>query len=172
MAIWANDYSDFKKYYYKHNYSDYKKACQIGKKIVYGGERDEKILSLIGVACMRADYIDMLSIIQSRLYQSEKARKNATVFSSLILQKRLIYQFLYDDVDLSTLALPISNHPLSKTFVAIRDKEYTTLHVKPKMIEFKDADNLYRVYIDYTKSGKVAIDITLSDGTIQQHRYR
>ncbi|MEA3522026.1 MAG: hypothetical protein U9R50_03550 [Campylobacterota bacterium] len=171
-TLFANEQADFIRYYQEDNYTSYQKACQIGKGLIYNKLRDEKMLSLIGLACMRADYIDMLGIIQSRLYMTKKGRANATIFSSLVVQKRLIYQFLYDDVALTSLALPISDHPLSKAFVALRDKNYTRLSAKPLKLEFKESDIRYELYIDYAKSGKVAIDIFFADGKLQEHRYR
>jgi len=168
----ANDYSDFKTYYQKNSYDAYKQACQIGKHIFEKNERDEKMLSLIGMACMKADYIDMLGLIQSRLYRSKEGRQNASLFASLVLQKRLIAQFLHDHTALSTLALPVSSHPLSKAFVALRDKNYVTLSQTPLKLEFRDDDIRYQLYIDNEKKGKVAIDLIKSDGTLEEHRYR
>jgi hypothetical protein len=171
-GLLANDYSDFKKYYQENSYEAYKQACQIGKGIFEKNERDEKMLSLIGMACMKADYIDMLGLIQSRLYQSQQGRQNATLFASLLLQKRLISQFLHDNTELSTLALPVSTHPLSKAFIAIRDKNYETLSRNPLKLQFRDDSLVYQLYIDKEKKDKVAIDIIKSDGILEQHRYR
>ena len=150
---------------------DYANACKIGKKIFFKNEKDEKLLSIIGQVCLKADYIYITALIQSRLRTTEDARTNAVVFSSILLQKRLIYQFMYDDVDISSLSLPISDHPLSHTFTAIRDKKYTLVSKYPKVIKFRKKHNLYKVYLDYTKRGRVVIEISDIENKKTIHRY-
>ncbi len=172
LSLEANDYTEFARYYKQQDFESYKQACQIGQQIFAKGERDEKLLSLIGMACLRADYIDTLGSIQSRLYQTEEGRANASLFASMILQKRLIAQSFYDDSDISSLALPITDHPLSIVFAALRDKQYELLKENPRLIRFKKDGKEYRVYVDFEKKDKIAIDIFFDDGTLQQHRYR
>lgn len=150
---------------------DYANACKVGKKLFFKGEKDEKLLSIIGQVCLKSDYIYITALIQSRLRTTEDARTNAVIFSSILLQKRLIYQFMYDDKDISSLSLPISNHPLSHAFTAIRDKKYKLVSQYPKVIEFRKNHNLYKVYIDYTKRGKVIIEISNIENQKTIHRY-
>ncbi|MBN2895565.1 MAG: hypothetical protein JXK05_06710 [Campylobacterales bacterium] len=150
----------------------YEEACIIGKQIVGANERDEKVLSLIGMACMKADYIDALSVIQSRLYATSEARSNATLFAALLLQKRLIYEFIYDGVDLSVFSLPVSDHPLSVAFRSLRDGRYKVLGGNAKQITFAEKGLHYLLYIDDAKKGKIAIDVIHADGSVDQHRYR
>ncbi len=164
----ADLYEEFSKNLQQKNYE---RACQIGKTIFFKQERDEKFLSLIGQACLKADYIDTLAMIQSRLRESKPARQNAALFSSIVLQKRLIYQFMYDGTDISTLALPISDHPLSHAFVAIRDKKYTLSSKTPKVIEFDSDQQHYKLYIDTKKNGKITIEIRDAHGDTSIHRY-
>jgi len=171
-SLFANEYSEFSKYYKQDNYESYKKACQIGKQLFYKNEKDEKLIAIIGMACLKADYIDTLGMIQSRLVFTKQARQSASIFSSVLLQKRLLIQFLQDDTDISTLALPITNHPISKSFVKVRDGKYTLESKNPKRVSFSDNGIKYTLYIDKTKNGKMAIDILFKDGTIQEHRYR
>ena len=167
-----NSYADSYQNFSKHlKNGSYREACRDGKKIFSIGERDEKLLSLIGKACLKADYIDTTGTLQSRLRTTSEARTNATIFSSLVLQKRLIYQFMYDNTDISTLALPVIDHPLSNTFIAIRDKNFKILKSQPKMIEFtKDGDH-YLVYIDKNDRGRIVIEITDKNNKKTSHRY-
>jgi len=150
---------------------DYKNGCNVGKKLFFKGEKDEKLLSLIGQVCLKSDYIYITALIQSRLRTTKDARTNAVIFSSILLQKRLIYQFMYDDVDISSFSLPISDHPLSHTFTAIRDKKYKLISKYPKVIEFRKNHNLYTVYIDYTKRGKIIVEIKDIENKKTIHRY-
>ena len=166
-SVDADIYQNFSKYV---NSKNYVKACRYGKQIFASGERDEKIISVIGQICLKADFIDTTSALQSRLRKTKEARINAVVFSSVLLQKRLIYQFMYDGTDISTLALPVSNHPLSDTFVAIRDNSFKQISDAPKVIEFQKNSKKYKVYIDYNDKGRVIIEI-LENNKITIHRY-
>ena len=167
-SLSASVYTDFKRDLKNGNYM---KACIAGKKIFLKNERDEKLLSAIGQACLKADYIYVSTIVQSRLRTSKDSRINAVVFASILLQKRLIYQFMYDDTDISTLGLPISDHPLSHTFVAIRDKSYTLVSASPKIIRFKKDDKRYKVYIDFQEKGRIIIEETDKNNKTITHRY-
>lgn len=150
----------------------YEEACIIGKQIVESNERDEKVLSLIGMACMKADYIDVLSVIQSRLYATSEARSNATLFAALLLQKRLISQFVYDGIDLSVFSLPVSDHPLSVAFRSLRDGRYKAIGGDARQFGFSEKGLHYLLYVDDAKRGKIAIDVIHADGSVDQHRYR
>lgn len=150
---------------------DYKHACRTGSKIVYSGEKDEKLLSVIAQTCLKSDSINMVSLIQGKLRQTQKSRTNAVVLASIALQKKLIYQFMYDGVDISTLALPVTEHPLSYAFTAIRDGKFELLSKQPKIIGFKKADLDYKVFIDKKDRGRVIIEIEDSHGNKQRRRY-
>ena len=164
----ANSYDNFYKHLKNKNYFQ---ACKSGKQIFINNERDEKLLSVIGETCLKADYIYVATMVQSRLRESKDARNNAVIFSSVLLQKRLIYQFMHDNIDISTLALPVSDHPLSHTFVAIRDKSYTLSSASPKIIKFKKDEKQYKVYIDFKKKGRVVIEETDKNNKTITHRY-
>ncbi len=168
-SLYANDYDRFFYEYKNNNLID---ACRIGKKIyTQRVERDEKLLSVIGNVCLKADYIDTVGTIQSRLRKTKEARINAVVFSAVVLQKRLIYQFMYDNTDISMFTLPVFNHPLSDTFVAIRDKEYKIISLNPKVIEFYKRDKFYKVYMDKDDDGRLVIETTDRYGNVKEHRY-
>ncbi len=163
----ATPYTEFSQAYKQ---KDYEKACQIGKSI-FTHERDEKFLSLMGYACLQADYIDTLAIIQSRLRNSKASRENAAIFTSVLLQKRLIYQFMYDNIDISSFTLPISDHPLSYAFVALRDGNFTCISQRPKIIEFYRHNTRYKLYIDRQNRGRVTIEATDAKNHTTLHRY-
>jgi hypothetical protein len=78
---------------------------------------------------------------------------------------------MYDDTDISSFSLPIINHPLSHTFVAIRDKSYKLVSKSPKVIEFKVKEDLYKVFIDKNDKGRVIIEITDQNNNTQRRRY-
>ena len=147
---------DFLNHLKKENYE---KACQVGKNIVSSPKADEKLISLVAQSCLKCDYIYALSAAQYRLRESKDGRADAVAFSSIILQKKLIYQFMYDDTNISTMFLPVIEHPLSHTFVAIRDGNFSVVSKNPKIITFKKDDKHYRVFIDKADKGRVIIEI-------------
>lgn len=167
-SSYADKYNDFLRHL---NKKEYESACRVGKQIIYADEKDEKLLSLIAQSCMECDYIYALSMVQHRLRESKDSRRDAVVFSSVVLQKKLIYQFMYDDADISTLALPVIEHPLSHTFVAIRDKNYKVISSNPKVITFNHKDEKYKVYIDKEDEGRIIIEIKDAKGKFQKRRY-
>ena len=171
LLVWSNIYAtqrdDFVAAY---KAKEYLKACKAGSKMMAKGERNEQLLSLVGYACMQADYTNTLEILQNRLRSSKEARENATLFSALVLQVRLIYQYLHDGVDISKLYLPVAEHPLSKAFVAIRDGKVEKKSLGH--VVFYDAKRRYDVYIDPTPPYKLAIDVTDENGNKEEHRYR
>ncbi len=172
LLIFSTVYADKYNKFLKHlNDKNYEKACRVGKQIIYADEKDEKLLSLIAQSCLKCDYIYALSMVQHRLRKSKQTRADASAFSSVVLQKKLIYQFMYDDTDISTLALPIVEHPLSHTFVAIRDGNYKLLSKKPKVITFKKDKENYKVYIDKKDEGRVIIEITDSHKKTTRRKY-
>jgi len=158
-------------FYYHLKHKHYEKACSVGRSIVFHNTVDEKLTSLIANACLRADFIDTLGVIQSKLRKTSDARMNAVVLSSVLLQKRLIFQVMYDDVDISSFALPIIDHPISDTFVAFRDKNYKVISKKPKIVEFNYKDKKYKVYIDYLNKGRIVIEVTDKNNNTTIHRY-
>lgn len=166
--IFADIYADFNKHL---KAQEYFAACKDGKSIYLKGENNQEILSAIGEVCLKADYIYVLAMIQNRLRTSKDARNNSVIFSSIVLQKRLIYQFMYDNVDISTLALPVIEHPLSYAFVAIRDKEYRVISETPKIITFDRESKNYKVYIDFKAKGRVIIEEYSPDAKTITHRY-
>jgi hypothetical protein len=150
---------------------NYENACRVGKKVILSNEKDEKLISLVAKSCLMCDYIHGSTLAQYKLRKTEEGRSDAVAFSSVLLQKKLVYQFMYDDTDISSFSLPIINHPLSYTFVAIRDKSYKLVSKSPKVIEFKVKEDLYKVFIDKNDKGRVIIEITDQNNNTQRRRY-
>jgi len=167
-VVHADKYNQFLKHL---NDKNYEKACKVGKQIIYADEKDEKLLSLIAQSCLKCDYIYALSMVQHRLRKSKQTRADASAFSSVVLQKKLIYQFMYDDADISTLALPVVDHPLSHTFVAIRDGNYKVISKHPKVITFRRDSKKYKIYINKRDEGRVIIEISDTNKKTQKRKY-
>ena len=150
----------------------YKKACQRGITLIRAGEKNEEILSLVGDACARSDYINILGEIQKYQRETKNSRENASYFSILVLQKRLIIQFMHDDLDLTGLKLPKTDHILSKVFINLADKNFEVINIKPKKVRIDSGSSEYTLYISPTGNKKIYIEEKNSKGKITIHRYR
>lgn len=143
-------------------------ACRIGREIYRSGMKDEKILIAIGQSCAEDDYINFIGVLQQRLGESAESRRAAVYFSTLLLQKRLISQYMSEGTDLSLYTLPKTEHILSLTFEAIKNNNYTLVSQSPKHLRIGDEDN----YLDLYVKKKIYIDVYRDREKIQKHRYR
>jgi hypothetical protein len=150
----------------------FKIVCQQGMKKFNNGNRDENLLGMIGVACAEIDYINPLADLQKYLRSTKAGRNNASYFATLILQKKLFYQFMLDDIDLGYLRVPDTNHILSVIFRNLVLKNYTIISKKPKKIEIEDDGKLIKIYVKNTRPKKVIVDIYQDGRKISSHWYR
>ena len=155
----------------------YKEACIKGASQFNKFRQDEELISLYAFACLKADFIDKLSIPIVILKKSKEARANSAYFSILLMQKKLLYRSLVDGYDLSSLKLPSTKHIFSKVF------DLYTKRDKTKDIErmngfyiFEDKDNKkikYKLYLSqYKKSHTIIIEEFFNGLQIKKHIYR
>ena len=95
---------------------DYSASCNLGQQHFKEFESNEAHLSLYAFSCLKADQIDRLNTPLMLLNQTQEARANASYFSMLVMQKKLLIQSLYDNYPLKSLKFPTSSHLLSKIF--------------------------------------------------------
>jgi len=150
----------------------HKKVCVDGLKLFNRGYKNEQFLSLIGDSCAKTDSIYALSQLQNSLIKTEQGRMNASYFATLVLQKKLIYQFFVDNLDLGYLVLPKTGHILSIVFDSIVTKKYKILSEKPKKIEFTRYSKKIIVYIDdRIDTKKVIVKIYAGKKLVKAHSY-
>jgi len=150
----------------------YNKVCEKGSKLYYGGYTDENFVSLVGISCAKVDRINILGMLQRSLVNSSSSRENSSYFSSLILQKRLIYQFMIDDLNLAHLKLPASSHLLSRVFEQLSNENYTLLSSSPKLVEINANGRKFILSVSDDIPKKVLIDEYKSDGALERHWYQ
>lgn len=151
---------------YKSN--DIPVACESGRHLFHSGMRDEKLLIAIGEVCSKADYIDFVGVLQQRLGQSPESRNAAVYFSTLVLQKRLLRQYMHEETDLSHYTLPVTDHILSRVYEAIKKKAFILVADNPKHLHIGDNNN----YIDLYVQEQMHADEYSNGIKIQTHRYR
>jgi len=152
---------------------DFKVVCQDGMRKFKGGNRDENFLGMVGVACAEIDYINPLADLQKALKVTKAGRNNASYFATLILQKKFLYQFMLDGIDLGYLRVPDTNHILSIIFRNLVMNKYVVKSESPKQLEIKDGDKTIIIYIVNSTPKKVMVDVYNGTGQkVSNHWYR
>ncbi len=165
--LFSNQYSKLINYY---KGKEYKKACKIGISLFRRGERENTLISLIGDSCAKADFINILGEIQKYQTETKASRENASYFATLILQKRLIFQFLFDNLDISNLKLPKTDHILSRVFINLANKNYIIISNNPKRVKIVDGKRVYLLYCSYYDK-KIYIEEFSYGLLIKKHRF-
>jgi hypothetical protein len=150
----------------------YEEACNLGFNNFQSYRHDEEYISLYAFACLKADFIDRLSIPTAMLKFSKEARSNAAYFSVILMQKKLLYHALIDNYNISSLKLPTTDYVLSKVFDL-----YAKLDVKEQraFYLFEDEDDkklTYKLYVvKDERLSKVVIEEYYDSVTIKRHVY-
>lgn len=169
MSLEARDISSYIKDFKAKKYN---KVCEKGSKLYYGGYTDENFVSLVGISCAKVDRINILGMLQRSLVNTPSSRENSSYFSSLILQKRLIYQFMIDDLDISHLKLPTSTHVLSRVFEQLSSKQYKILSSSPKLIEIEEHGRRIILSVSDDTPIKILIDEYTKTGELERHWFQ
>jgi len=150
---------------------EYKEACRLGFDNFYRFKKNEELVALYGFVCLNADFIDRLAIPITALKFSQEARANATYFSVILMQKKMLYHALIDGYDISGLKLPTTNYVLSKVF------DYYTQQTDQgkRFYIFQDPDDLKKSYKLYIKKEKRVDKMVLEEYydkmLVKQHIY-
>jgi len=149
--------------YYKN--SDFQKSCKEGKKFL---SSSNVIVSMVGDACAKADDINILGDIIKHLNKTAADRTNASYFATLILEKKLIYQFMNDRVDIANLVLPKTSHILSRVFEKLSKKDYKVDKTK---VVIKDGIYKYILFLNDDKPRKLYIFEYKNNKLIKKHLF-
>ncbi len=163
---------DIKPYIDDFKKKKFDRVCDKGMQAYYGGYTEENFVSLVGVSCAKVDRINLLGMLQRSLVSTKESRENSSYFSTLILQKRLIYQFMIDDLALDHLKLPTSNHLLSRVFTQLSIKNYKVLSTEPKLVEVDDNGRRIILSVSDDEPKKVMIDEYGVKGELKRHWYQ
>ena len=141
---------------------NYEKVCSQGGTLLFNNEKNENILIAIGDACAKVDAINPLGNVVKNLVSTDAYRESGSYFATLILQKKLIYQFMLDHINLKELRLPRTEHLLSRVFEELAKGNYTKVDHKVSIITpsvtyilWLSEDEPKKVYIDELKHGKL-----------------
>lgn len=165
VSLLAYTHEDVKRDYQE---GKYKEVCLHSAVFYKNAEKDENILSIIGDACAKVDYINPLGYIVRGLISTPEYRENGSYFATLVLQKKLIYQFMNDGIDLKNLRLPRSEHTLSIIFENLVKKNYTKRN--GKIIISTDSKE-YRIWLSDAEKKVVNVEEYVDGKKIKTHWY-
>ena len=158
-SMYAYSYNDVLRDYEAKNFE---KVCNDGAGIVTRNDKNEQVLVAIGDACAKVDSINILGNISKNLISTKEFRESGSYFATLMLQKKLIYQFMHDDINLTELTLPRTDHVLSRVFEQLSKGNYSVVEkgiqiLTPQMnyLLWLSEDAPKKVYIDEHKEGKL-----------------
>ncbi|ADR33383.1 hypothetical protein Sulku_0717 [Sulfuricurvum kujiense DSM 16994] len=137
---------------------NYLKACNLGVQGLANYPDDEVYISLYAFSCLKADFIDRLAVPIIKLNQTKEARSNASYFSVILMQKKLLMQALYDNKQIKNVKFPTSSYLLSRVFdFYVKDPQPNQL-----IKEYRDPANArssYKLYTSVSNGHKsIAID--------------
>ncbi len=146
---YGNILNDFKNH-------KYKKICNIK---MINSITDEKVLSLVGISCVKTDRLYLLPFIIKKLKHTKIGRLNSIYLLTIYMQKKLLYSFMFDKLILNNFNLPDTDYIISHVFYKIKNKEYKkskniiVLDYNEEIIKvYKDGDKLF---IDEYKNNKL-----------------
>ncbi len=136
---------------------NYQKVCTFSQ--IRQNANNPKILSIIGKACLETDRIYLLPYIIPKLKKPSFIRKNALVFLTAVMEKRVLYSYLFDGIDLQSFCFPKIDYVLSDVFWALKNKKYQKngdiYVIKTKDGVFKLYKKEDKMFLDEYKNGKL-----------------
>lgn len=155
--------------YYKNK--EYKKVCLNGLKIYYKLKKSEDLVSMYGISCLKADFIDRLAVPAVSLKQTKTGRKNAIYFLTILLQKKILLSSLFDNFKISDVKLPDTDYILSKIFRMYQQNRYKK---EGNKLIFRDPENKdisYKLIIKNEDIPKIELLELKKNHLIKKHIY-
>lgn len=104
---------------------DYSKACVYAASIFDRMGHNEPFFSLYGYACLKSDNINSLVKPITKLVKTKEGRADARYFASILFQKKMLYNAIVDNEDISYINLPTTEYILSQVFTKYVKKDFT-----------------------------------------------
>jgi hypothetical protein len=151
---------------------DYEEVCNIGFKNFNKYKLDDEYLSLYGLGCLYSDHIDRVAIPSILLKNTKEARANAAYFSTILMQKKLLYYSLVDGYDISNIKIPTTDLVLSKVFELYRKSKKNKQQTFYTFQDPKSKNVTYRLYLEKIDNKlKIIIEEYNNNILIKKHIY-
>ena len=166
--------SNLSSLYKQYENQEYQKACDYGRKYLFKNAniKNEKYLTLYGLSCLETDKIERISIPMIHLKTTKNFRANASYFSTILLQKNLLFQALIDKKSIKDLHLPTTTFVLSKVFNLFIAEKFVLSNGVYKFEDNTKENVTYQLYIEETKKDKKYMIIDIYKDEKFTHRYR
>lgn len=102
----------------------YNRICQESVRNLFIEEQSETLANMYAKACLKMDKVNELVVPTVMLYKTKEARENASLYSTIIFQKKMLYLALCDGVDISYIRTPKINYILSEIFDKFTERAY------------------------------------------------
>jgi len=153
--------SDLITEYKNQNYSN---ICNIANINKY--KKNEQMLSIIGISCVKSDKLYILPYILNKLKHSVIGRKNSIYFLTVYMQKKLLYTFVFDNFSLNGFNLPDTDYILSHIFVKIKQNQYEKIE-NTYVIKYKN-----EVIKMYPQTDKLIVEEYIDNKLIKRRWFR
>jgi len=166
--------SNLSSLYKQYEKQEYQKACDYGRKYLFKNANidNEKYLTLYGLSCLETDKIERISIPMIHLKTTKNFRANASYFSTILLQKNLLFQALIDKKSIKDLHLPTTTFVLSKIFNLFIEEKFIMSNGVYKFEDNTKESVKYQLYIEETTKDKKYMIIDIYKDEKFTHRYR
>ena len=102
----------------------YNRICQESVRNLFIEEQNDALANMYAKACLKMDKVNELVVPTVMLYKTKEARENASLYSTIIFQKKMLYLALCDGVDISYIRTPKINYILSEIFDKFTERAY------------------------------------------------
>ncbi|HET55949.1 MAG TPA: hypothetical protein ENN33_12150 [Ignavibacteria bacterium] len=146
----------------------YEKVCSYEVAAIYNTYiNNEEFVNMYGHACVETDMISRTVNPINRLIRSPQARANAVYFTTVLYQKKLLYHAFIDNVDISYMRLPRTEHILSIIFDLYVTGNFTK---EGDAYIFKDNELTHRLHVEVSNGINKLIVRSYKDGKIIKTR--
>lgn len=125
---------------------EFEKVCSYEVTALYETYTDnEEFVNMYGHACVETDMISRTVNPINKLIRSPQTRANAVYFATVLYQKKLLYHAFVDNVDISYMRLPRTEHILSVIFDHYVTGDFTK---DGDTYVFKEGDLTHRLHVE------------------------
>ena len=149
--------------YQNHNYID---TCKKGVWNLAKFKNDDDYQSIVALSCIKADMLNTAIRITKSMTHTPIGRHNASYIASLYLIKKLLLQMVHDNINISNLSLPESDHFLSIIFENISHNNFSK--VNNKYVVEKDG---IKYILSPKNNDKFEVKIYKNNNLISTHTY-
>jgi len=150
-------------FYKNHNYID---SCKKGLWNVSKFKEDDNYQSIVALSCVKIGMLNTAIRITKSMTHTPIGRHNASYIASLYLIKKLLLQMVHDNINISNLSLPESDHFLSIIFENISHNNFSK--VNNKYVVEKDG---IKYILSPKNNDKFEVKIYKNNNLISTHTY-